>query len=120
MTLNDETIRLVCALERYIGSECFNPKSFNGYTMVEGLEYRYPLTITVERDDGSDYSYSTKCLDPNLHSVTKKTVETMKYKFGANHLYVGQAIVRLLTALEERYGINFEELECKYQSSEQY
>ena len=37
----------------------------------------------------------------------------MKYKFGSNHLYIGLGIAELMTALEERYGLDFEQLENK-------
>ena len=114
MKPDEDIIRLICSLERYIGSECFNTKSYNGNTMIEGLDFRYPLTYTVTGADGEEYTHKTNYLNPNNTGITKKTVETMKYRFGANELYVGKAIVNLLSALEERYGIDFEELEKKY------
>lgn len=43
-----------------------------------------------------------------------KIIGEMKYKFGANRLYIGEAIVDLLNTLEERYGIDFNELENQY------
>ena len=111
MTLTDETMNLVLSLEEYIGKECYNPKSYNGYTMVEGLSYRYPVTITVTSDDGIDHSYSTKYILLDDKEISTKTIDTLKYQFGSNHLYVGRAIVNLLSALEERYGIDFVSLE---------
>jgi hypothetical protein len=35
------------------------------------------------------------------------------YKFGSNHLRIGEALQDLLTFLEERYDISFDELEEK-------
>ena len=34
----------------------------------------------------------------------------MKYKFGSNHLYIGEAIVNALEYLERQYGLDFNEL----------
>lgn len=38
-------------------------------------------------------------------------VETMKYKFGSNHLWIGTALEEVLEFLEERYDIDFNTLE---------
>ena len=37
----------------------------------------------------------------------------MKYVFGSNHLFVGKGLYNVLSALEKRYGIDFNELEEK-------
>ena len=39
----------------------------------------------------------------------------MCYRFDANELCIGAAIVDVLEMLEERYGIDFNELEKKYE-----
>ena len=31
MTINEKTIRLICELEQHIGSNCYNPNSYDGY-----------------------------------------------------------------------------------------
>lgn len=41
----------------------------------------------------------------------------MKYKFGSNHLFIGEGLINVLTMMEERYGINFNELEETFQNS---
>jgi hypothetical protein len=35
----------------------------------------------------------------------------MKYKFGSNHLFVGEGIRKILEELESRYGLDFNKLE---------
>ena len=40
-----------------------------------------------------------------------KEVETIKYKFGSNHLYIGLGLIKVLEYLEERYSLDFNELE---------
>jgi hypothetical protein len=36
LKISDETLELVCALEYIIGSSCYNPNSYNGYTGEQG------------------------------------------------------------------------------------
>ena len=34
---------LIAQLEYEVGRECYNPNSYDGYTGIEGLGYRYPV-----------------------------------------------------------------------------
>ena len=34
----------------------------------------------------------------------------MRYKFGSNNLFIGSAVRKVLERLEEKYGIDFDEL----------
>lgn len=34
----------------------------------------------------------------------------MRYKFGSNNLFIGNAIVKVLERLEQKYGMKFDEL----------
>lgn len=34
---------LIAQLEYDVGRECYNPNSYDGYTEIEDLGYRYPL-----------------------------------------------------------------------------
>ena len=38
-------------------------------------------------------------------------IHFMKYKFGSNELFVGRGIINILEYLENRYKIDFDELE---------
>lgn len=49
MKLNKKTIELICELERVIGNECYNPNSFDGWTLEEGCSFRYPVTYIMTR-----------------------------------------------------------------------
>ncbi len=35
----------------------------------------------------------------------------MKYRFGSNELYIGKGLIKVLEFLEERYGVDFHQLE---------
>lgn len=48
-----------------------------------------------------------------IRELDPEYIQTMKYKFGSNHLYIGDGIVDALKFLEEKYDINFNELEQK-------
>ena len=103
MKLTKATTDLICELEHIIGNQCYNPNSLNGYTLEEGLEFRYP--VWYEDKDGHDTKTSFK-----IRNLDKSKINTIRYKFGSNHLYVGEAIVEALEFLENKFGLDFNEL----------
>ena len=110
MNLTTKSAQLICELEFYIGKQCYNPNSCDGWTGVEGCEYRYP----VYAYDGTDIKKFRGKVAERAANVSEETVRTMKYKFGTNHLFIGNGIFDLLNALEKRYGIDFDKLEEEY------
>lgn len=112
MKLDNKMAKLICDLEYCIGSECFNPRSYDGWTGIEGLEYRYPVSIRINaNDDEPTKVYGN--VGRYYPAVNAESVETMKYIFGTNHLFIGIGIKHLLEELENRYDIDFNELEKK-------
>ncbi|MBQ4523303.1 MAG: hypothetical protein IJA10_10190 [Lachnospiraceae bacterium] len=102
---------LIAKLEYEIGKECYNPNSYDGYTGIEGLGYRYPVSV-YQNENMRRYRGTISSLAPS-------EVHTMKYVFGSNHLFVGKGLYNVLSALEKRYGIDFNELEEKLSSDNQ-
>ena len=112
MRLDEKTSRLVAELEYYIGSECYNPNSYDGWNNVEGCDFRYPISVP---DDTGEFTkirgrINSSCSWYNI-KVTPDTVNYMKYRFGSNELFIGKGIINILQFLEERYGLDFNELE---------
>ena len=103
MKLTKATTDLICELEQIIGNQCYNPNSLNGYTLEEGLEFRYP--VWYENKEGDDTKTSYKIRD-----IDKSKIGTIRYKLGSNHLYIGEAIINALEYLERQYGLDFNEL----------
>lgn len=103
MKLTKNTVELICELEQTVGNQCYNPNSLNGYTWEEGCEFRYPVSYcNVEGDECRTRG--------KISTIDKNGVDTIRYKFGSNHLYIGNALVKILEHLEEKYEINFAEL----------
>lgn len=107
MKVDKKIADLISELEYRIGNECYNPNSYNGYTGEEGCEFRYPVWTAKKTSEGYEeckhYGY--------ISGLQPKDINTIKYKFGSNHLYIGIGLVRVLEYLEKRYDINFNELE---------
>lgn len=106
MKLTKATTELICELEYIIGNQCYNPNSLNGYTLEEGLEFRYP--VWYENKEGRDTKTSYRIRD-----LDKSKIGAIRYKFGSNHLYIGEAILKALEFLENKYDIDFNELSKK-------
>lgn len=102
MKLTKKSIELICELEKIIGNECYNPNSLNGWTLEEGCSFRYPVTY----NDKDDEEHKTRYI---VQGIDKDLVHTMRYKFGSNNLFIGNAIIKVLERLEEKYGIDFNE-----------
>lgn len=122
MKLNENTAELMSEIEFLIGSECYNPNSYDGYTMVEGREFRYPVVVTKTDENGNvlDYKVRGQLADNFYYCNGYYDTNDMKsgrYKFGSNHLYICLGIIKSLSLLEKRYGLNFEELEKKIKES---
>jgi len=107
MEISEEKIRLIKELEFIIGHECYNPNSYDGYAKTYGRSYRYPVSYfriyNGEKDEFKE--------DWKLGNVDAEILPRLKYKFGSNHLYIGNALVNLINFLEKRYDIDFNELE---------
>ncbi|MDC7280769.1 hypothetical protein NXH64_14805 [Butyrivibrio fibrisolvens] len=103
MERNEKTALLVTELERTLGSCCHNKNSYNGWTQIQGLTYRYPVHYICK--DGSEYKAKYYFYDIDLDRVSE-----MNYKFGTNQLFVGEGLFRILELLERRFDLDFEKL----------
>ena len=115
MKITPETIDLICQLEFLIGKETVHNRSCRSY--------KYPLTakvyrlwdIVLDKDGRShDFTYPIEYSDGDFDfGSDEEFIQTMQYVFGLNSLYVGKALVSVLTYLEARYSLDFADLEAK-------
>lgn len=108
MKIDQNIANLIAELENIIGNSCYNPNSYDGYTGQEGRAFRYP--VYTFKNQTSSKHYRKVELSP-------EEVNTLKYKFGSNHLLIGKSIVSTLEFIEKKYGIDFNELESKLDES---
>lgn len=101
---------LIAQLEYEVGRECYNPNSYDGYTGIEGLGYRYPVKV-YQNENMRTYRDS-------ITSISPSEVHTMKYVFGSNHLFIGKGIYNILDELEKRYGLDFDKMEEELDKSD--
>ena len=111
MKRNKDMANLIYELEYIIGGACYNPNSYDGYTMEEGCAFRYPVTYYLP-----EYENLTKTRR-KISGLPFKHMDTIKYVFGSNHLFIGEALVDVLEYLEERYDLDFNELEKQYKAN---
>lgn len=109
MKIDEKMADLICELEHIIGNQTYNPNSYNGWTGEEGCSYKYPVSFCKNKEALENRELvKTKS---KIKYIDAECVKTMKYAFGSNHLYVGDGLVEILEFLEERYDIDFNELE---------
>lgn len=46
MIVDKDTARLICKLEYELGSQTYNPHSYNGWTGEEGCGFKYPVKVS--------------------------------------------------------------------------
>lgn len=117
MKLDEQMVSLICDLEYCIGSECYNPNSYDGWTGESGCSFRYPVYYSTSKTSGQ-YKERYR-ISSFLSNYDEYIVKSMKYKFGSNHLFVGLGIKNVLETLEEYYDLDFNELEQKRREREQ-
>ena len=105
MELDYNVAELICLLEYIMGNQCYNDKT-------NGIPYRYPIRFCETMKDWKEKNW--KLTQKKVYLRNKKCITSMKYQFGANRLYVGDGIFKILELLEKRYGININELEEDY------
>ena len=103
MKLTKKTIKLICELESLVGDECYNPNSYDGWTLTEGCAFRYPVTY-INKDGKENKTWST------IKDIDKECINTIRYKFGSNHLFIGKGLLNVLEHLEQKFGLDFNEL----------
>lgn len=112
MELTKEMCKVIADLEFLIGSECYNPNSYDGWNDIEGCDFRYPISFPDKKGEYKKIRMNiNRSIMVDDEDITKSSVTYMKYKFGTNELFVGKGIISILKYLENRYGIDFNELE---------
>lgn len=120
MKLDKSMCKLIGDIEFLIGSECYNPNSYDGWNDIEGCDFRYPLIFPMGNNKYAKVRYSiNQLIEVSEDDITPENIKYMKYKFGSNELFIGIGIIKTLQYLEERYGLNFNKLEqnCKNNSN---
>ena len=111
MKLNKKMNNVITDLEYIIGWSCYNPNSYDGWTCEEGRSFRYPVNVQIHEDEYYIKIRSKVSETDYIERLTAKMIKSMKYKFGSNEMYIGGGLIRVLEYLENRYGIDFNQLE---------
>lgn len=97
MQKNKITMSLIAELENVVAN-CYHNQQKRG-----GFYFRYPVKY---KRAGVDKECKNRI--PNPETVD---LNTMRYETGANHLYIGTTLYKVLEYLEKKYDIDFEDLE---------
>ena len=124
MDMNLDICKLICELEYLVGKECYNPNSYDGWNGIEGREFRYPVWIPLKREDEVKPEKFHCNLNGNTWGIIKPeqdftatAIRQLKYKFGSNELYIGIGLQNILEFLENRYDLDFNQLERNIKES---
>lgn len=106
-------------LEHTIGSECYNGNIQNfgpgGVWEGEGRDFRYPVSFINK--EGKKEKYRGKLPFTESSSgemgyciLGEERFQSAYYAFGANNLQILRALSLCLERMEQRFGIDFDEL----------
>lgn len=100
--MNKRRKKLLAELESLVGNTCYNGNIQNwgpgGEWQGEGRSFRYPITF-INKDGEKDKRWTT---DPSL---PLDRMQTGYYAFGANQLHIIRALDKVLSKLENEYGL---------------
>lgn len=113
MKVTKELLPLISEVEYEIGGSCYNGESYNGWTDEYGCSFRYPIVYEV-KDENGIHTRKTRSSIVATGEISAENIKTVCYKFGANELGIGGAVIDVLNMLEKRYGLDFETLEKEY------
>ena len=116
MKINNNILKLISLMEYKVGNSVYNPNAYDGWSHKYGCSFRYP--VTFENVDNKEYTYDDKTRGYIEYYLQKENIGSVMYKFGSNHLYIGDALVDVLDLLEKRYDLDFDELEQKVMERE--
>lgn len=104
MKITKKRLELLRELEAIIGNECYNGNiqnwGANGVFHGAGREFRYPITFIDETE-------GTVKRRANYDDLPNSTQATGHYKFGSNQLHIISALDKVVSRLEEKYGVKF-------------
>lgn len=113
MKLSKEMCKLIAELEFLIGSECYNPNSYDGWQDIDGCDFRYPISFPDADGNYSKIRGNLNLVFDGGLDINENNIPYIKYKFGSNELFIGQGIIKLLDYLQNRYDVDFSEMEEK-------
>lgn len=71
--------------------------------LEEGCSFRYPVSY----EDKDDMAHKTRY---KVENMDKDHINSIRYVFGSNNLFIGSAIVKVLERLEQKYDLDFDKL----------
>ena len=93
---------LLIEMEEIIASECYNGNIQNysswGVWDGEGRFFRYPITFSSPLLEKKEWHIPSRLSTDDLILG--------KYKFGANHLYIYKALIKVIRHVEEKYNMS--------------
>lgn len=111
MKLSKNMCSLIAELEYLIGSECYNPNSYDGWQDIDGCNFRYPILVPDNNGNYSKIRTHMNLVFGEGWDLNENNIPYIKYKFGSNELFIGQGIIKVLEYIQNRYHINFSEME---------
>lgn len=51
MILDNKMCKVIAEMEYLVGSQCYNPHSYDGWNDVEGCDYRYPINVPNQKGE---------------------------------------------------------------------
>lgn len=104
MEITKDKLRLISKLEEIINNNIIDTAP--GSQFDTGKGYAYYVKGRKSKDRIKDFSRS--------EYLTEYDIKQLHYRISRHKIYIGNSIICILKELENRYGIDFEQLEKNY------
>lgn len=106
MKFDKNTMELISDLEYIIGSQWIGPQTIKTVKGNKDRRFRFPVSYRINKKDKELTKEKEELKDLSL-----KQIQTLEYMFGSHQLFIGDGILGILKELEDRYELDFNELE---------
>ena len=114
---SSDVLKIACDLVDEFGNKCitYDKDMYEKFNCL-GSCFTYNTNVHFKDHHEESYIFSRKALkDSSNPSDYYDTIERLRFKFGRNRLYAGEAVLCILDILEARYHLDFNKLEEKVQ-----
>ena len=111
-----DVLKIACDMVDELGAKCIAARNVKNGEFDFDSSFLYDSNVCLEDGKIKSLTRARQSFDDITgDEPLDKRLERVRFTFGYNHLYAGEAALCILDMLEARYGLDFNELEKEFQ-----